>query len=343
MLRRSINFVCLFLFFTACVKDKPQVLPEPEVKSTTAPKVFVVNEGNYGAGNASLSWFRSSDQTVTEDYYRYQNNDVLGDVLQSICAFGGKYYLVVNNSGKVVVCDSSLKKIGQITNLRSPRYLLPINENKAYVSDLYANQIHVLDLQGRVKTAGIPCVGWTEQMCYINHRVFVSNVRRNYLYVINSDSDVMSDSIAVGWQASGLVTDKNGTLWLLCGGDKNKAEVPALYAINAAGYQVMKRFDFSANAQPGHLCINGGGDTLYYLNNDVYRFAIGDQALPSAPLIEANQRNFYGLNIGKSDHCIYVTDALDYVQKSNCYVYQTNGQLRYSFKAGINANGFYVE
>ena len=121
--------------FVSCVKDKPKVDTEVPSSQPTAHKVWVCNEGNYGAANASLSYFNSTDNTVIEDYYKLQNNATIGDVLQSMFFFNGKYYLVVNNSNKILVCDSNMKKLNQINGFTSPRYFIPVNNAKAYVSD----------------------------------------------------------------------------------------------------------------------------------------------------------------------------------------------------------------
>ena len=335
--------VFLFLLIYACVKDKPTTVQITEPSKGSQHRVLVVNEGNYGVGNAALSLYNPLDQSVVDDYYHYQNNVGIGDVLQSLIVFKGKYYLVVNNSSKVVICDSNMKKLGQINNLLSPRYLLPIVDGKAYVSDIYANQIHVVDLQNMVKVKRIPCGGWTEKMLLINAEAFVCNLSKKYLYVINVNSDVLIDSIAVAPNAAGLAQDKNGLLWLLCSGDNAKSILPSLYVINPQSHAVIRQLGFSLNDSPSHLCINAGRDSIYYINKGIFQLPITSMTLPAIPLIAANNRNFYGLNVGAADNRIYLSDALDYVQKSTCYVYSIKGELLSTFKAGINANAFYIE
>ncbi len=327
----------------ACVKDKPKVITQDSPLPNANHRVYVLNEGNYGADNASLSYYNSKDNSVVEDYFKLQNNASIGDVLQNMAFHNGKYYLVVNNSNKIVVCDSSLKKMNQITGLTSPRYFLPVNKDKAYVSDLYANQIHVVDLNTNSKSSSILCTGWTEQMEYHSGKVFVTNVNRYYLYVIDGLNDKISDSVLVGINASGLAKDKDNHLWVLSGGDKSKSKLAQLTKIDALNNQILQQYIFTENDSPNQLCLNITKDTLYYLNKGIYRMPIQQSALPTSVFIAQNNRNYYGLGINPFDYTIYVSDALDYVQKSNCYVYNSNGQQLNLFKAGINANGFYFE
>lgn len=327
----------------SCVKDKPKVDTEVPSSQPTAHKVWVCNEGNYGAANASLSYFNSTDNTVIEDYYKLQNNATIGDVLQSMFFFNGKYYLVVNNSNKILVCDSNMKKLNQINGFTSPRYFIPVNNAKAYVSDLYANKIFVLNLNTNSIQASIPCVGWTEQMQFYNGNLFVTNIKSNYVYVINTSTDVKTDSIAVGPNAASLLLDKDNFLWVLSSGDKSSSKLPQLLKIQTQSNQLVMQLTFAANEEPSHLCINKTKDTLFYLNKGVYKMPIQNSTLPSSALIEQGQRNYYGLAVSPYDNTIYLSDGLDYIQKSNCYVYSFNGQPLNLFKAGINANGFYFE
>ncbi|MEI6021840.1 MAG: DUF5074 domain-containing protein, partial [Bacteroidota bacterium] len=235
------------------MKDKPVPIPSHGIAAPLLRKVFVINEGNYSVGNAALSLYSPIDQSVVEDYYRYQNNVGVGDVLQSMCAFAGKYYLVVNNSNKIVLCDTAMKKIGQISNLLSPRYFLPINENKAYVSDLYANQIHVIDLKNQIKIGSIPCKGWTEQMLYAKGKVFVSSPNSQYVWVIDAASDKKMDSIQAGTNVYNMVCDHSENIWILVGGDKTKLIVPQLMQISSSNQHIIKQFAFGMNDEPSNL------------------------------------------------------------------------------------------
>ena len=48
--------VCLFLL-ASCVKDKPEPVKEELVSFRNKAKVYVVNEGNFMSGNASVSLY----------------------------------------------------------------------------------------------------------------------------------------------------------------------------------------------------------------------------------------------------------------------------------------------
>src|SRR5258706_8931527 len=116
------DFTPLFflLAFCACVKDKP-VVQSPSRVEIGSRKVYVVNEGTFHGSNATVSLYDPSGKQVVESYFTSVNNLPLGDIAQSMNTINGNYYIVVNNSGKVVVCDENFRKTGEVTGLTSPR------------------------------------------------------------------------------------------------------------------------------------------------------------------------------------------------------------------------------
>ncbi len=334
----------LLLFFTACVKDKPNIVPKETINLSGAKKVLIVNEGGLNDTKASISLFDPGNNQVVENYYGTQNNSqVLGSIAQSLTYFQSNYYIVVNNSNKVVVCDYQFKKTGQISGLNSPRYFLPLSNQKAYVSDLYANQIHIIDLNTNTKTGSIACPGWTEQMVLLYNKVFVTNYRKDYLYVINATTNVITDSILVGKNAGSLVIDRFDNLWVLSSGESTNAIPAKLSKIDPINHQLIKTYTFQLNESPNSLCLNKGKDSLYYINKNIFRMRVSDSELPANPFVIAGSKVFYGIGVNPTNYDIYVADAVDYVQKSNIFIYNPSGELKFNFKAGINANGFYFE
>ena len=81
-------------------------------------------------------------------------------------------------------------------------------------------------------------------------------------------------------------------------------------------------------------------DTIYFLNNGVWRMSENDSILPMTPLIASSGNSFYGLGIDAVRHEIYVSDAIDYVQKGKILRYYSDGTLKNSFLAGIIPGDF---
>lgn len=327
-------YIFFILLLAACRKDQPPVVAPVQI-SSGSNSVLICNEGNFQFGNAGLSLYNPDKSEVTEDIFKSINNKPLGDVGQSVSFFNNKLFIVVNNSGKIeVINQDNYKLVATITNIGSPRYMLPISNSKAYVSDIYSNKIWIINPSLYTITGSIPCKGWTEEMVLLFGKAYVTNIRTNKIYVINTSNDVIEDSITVGEYPSSITIDKNDHLWVLCGGNTSTQVKSSIYCINALSKTVISNYDISTGSA-ARIRINGTKDTLYYINKDVYRFCITDNQLPVSAFIPANGKNFYSLGVDPKTSEVYVGDALDYVQRGQIYRYNASGVLQSNFLAGI--------
>lgn len=179
----SLIFTCI-----SCVKINP-----PEIENGNIiigeSNVLICNEGGFQNGNASLSIYNKEENSLTNNLYYFINNSSIGDILQSITHINHELFLVVNNSQKIIVIDDkSYKYKTEINGLTSPRYLLPINNNQAYVSDLYANKIYIIDINSKTVVNEINVSGWCEDMCLHNGKAYVVNRTNDLVYIINTST-----------------------------------------------------------------------------------------------------------------------------------------------------------
>jgi YVTN family beta-propeller protein len=307
-------------------------------------KVFITNEGKFLAGNSSVSLYDGSGGCLVENIYAFRNSSALGDVCQSLNKINGNYYIVVNNSQKIVVMDgNNYIKVAEISGFTSPRYITPVSSTKAYVSDLFGNKLAIVNLSSNTVAGTINLAGWTEEMYYSNGKLFVSNSGSNYLYVIDPNTNTVADSILVGTNSNSIREDKNGKLWVLCGGSSwGTLATGALTRVNPVNNSVELSIPFaSAYDSPSKLNMNGSKDTLYYISNGIRRLAITDNTLASNTFIPAGNASLYGLGVDPVDGTIYVGDAKDYNQKGQMIRYTRNGTLIDKLTVGIAPNGFY--
>ena len=129
------------LAFASCkvhiIPEKPSPDADLEGEAVDAralsgfKKLFVLNEGQMGAGNASLDMLRLSDSNYITGVFRKMNPDVaagLGDVGNDIVAVGDELWITVNNSGIVEVLDAKDETAVAASPLRMPRCLADDDE-----------------------------------------------------------------------------------------------------------------------------------------------------------------------------------------------------------------------
>ena len=341
------KLIFAFSFFIfSCKKDQPPTPINQQITPGSPGFVYILNEGNFMASNGSVTRLNLGDGSVVTDYFSLQNNNqILGDVPQSMTAHNGNFYIVINNSGKVrVVNQYTFQNTAQITGFNSPRFILPVSNNKAYVSDLYADAISVVDLASSVISSTIPLHGWTEEMALMYGEVFVTNRSTAYIYVLDSSSDQIVDSIDVGFASNSIREDKNGKLWILSQGNAALNILPRLNRINPLTHSVEVSFNFaSMNHSPHALRMNGDGHVIYFLDTDgVYRMSIND-TLSTTPWVAQGNRVFYGLGIDPENEMVYVSDAIDYNQQGKILRFNTSGTELDQFNAGIIPGFFYFD
>ncbi len=344
------NLILVYFSFlilcTACRSDLPRPQGQ-QVYLPTASKnnVYIVNEGMFNNGNGAISHYNILTGEVLEDVYQKVNGKPIGNICQSMCVVDSVGYIVVNNSQKIIIVSlPSFKKVGEINNLQSPRYFLPINKDKAYVTDLYSNAIAIIDLNTNKKISQIPCNGSTEELILFNDKVYVTNTRTDKLYVVDANTNLLEDSIAIGFCSSSIRLDKDNKIWAYCTGDFDKKINGGLYCIDPATNKVIQRFALTTPLNTwDRLDINGSKDTLYYMNNGIFQLPIAATQLRPVLLIPLAGRNFYGLGIDPINGEVYVADAIDYAQRGMIYRYKTKGsnaELHASFKASVIPSDF---
>ncbi len=335
-------FTLLVLFSTSCKKDEPTPVANTGQAIAIGDGVFVSDEGNFQGGNAKVSFYRFSDGSSIEDLFSPTNTRPLGDVCQSLSIINGNAYIVVNNSGKIEVANpSNLRSVATITGFVSPRYILPLSSTKAYVSDLYSNTVHVLNLSNNTISGSFAFPGQSEAMTLVNGEVFISSLNHDKVYVVNPITDLITDSIAIAMGGNSMQLDNNGKLWVLCYGDYFTSAAGGLYRINTTSHTVEQSWPFTTFESPTHICSNAAGDTLYYLNYGVYRFPSNTASVPTLPFIAQTTQSFYGLGIRPLTGEIFVTDAVDYSQRGHLLRYTPAGVLTDDKLVGVIPGGIW--
>ena len=341
-----LHFVLLLLlsFFSGCMKDDKWVQDHLQQSNIQIPDggLFVVNEGNFMYGNATLSCYDTLKKVVQNDLFYKVNGLPLGDVAESMTIWKSSGYVVVNNSGKIYVFDiRSGKYTGKITGLTSPRFIHFVNDQKSYATDLYAGKISIINPAKGIVTGMILCPSHpsTEEMVQFGNQLFVTCWSGDKtVLVIDTDKDQITGEISTGEQPCGLVMDRHSKIWVLCQSSpgNNSGSLAMLQRIDPVSKTIEKSFSFASGAKPVKLTIDGKGENIFYLlGNEVHKMPVLAVRLPEKPYITLQSKLLYGLGIDPVNGNIYVSDALDYQQPGLISRFSESGMLIGTFKTGI--------
>lgn len=320
-------------------------VPEEEFHYPSVPGggdgVFIICEGNFMYGNATLSYYVPSSGELQNEVFARANGMKLGDVAQSMSIYDGIGYIVVNNSGIIFGIDPetfSIRKV--IRGVGSPRYM-HFRDGKAYVTSLYEPRITVLDMAtatvaGYVETPGHTS---TEQMVSFGDTLFVSCWSYDdTVLVVDMRTNKIVDEMELRSQPRYMAADAFGKLWVLTdggAGEGQSLQPPALYRIDAASRKIEREFVFRSGDSPKGLCTDGSGETVYFLNGDVWRMDAKSDELPQKPFLRAVNTIYYALGVDPCKGDVYVGDAIDYQQQGVVYRFSDDGRGMDTLRVGI--------
>jgi YVTN family beta-propeller protein len=343
------GFLLLMVLCQSCKKDTTPTTPP----ISYATGVFTINQGQFGSGTGTISYYNRTTKTVITDVFQNVNKRPLGNVAQSMQVFNGKGYIIVDNDSKTeVVTESNFVSTGTISGLTYPRYFLGINASTGYISQWgaggLAGSIAVVNLNTNKVTSTITTGNGAENMILVNNTAYVACSggfgNDSVVTVINTITNTVSATIQVGPNPQSLQLDANGKIWVLCEGIYNSAgtalsEPGKLVCINPSTNAITLTLPFiSTTSLPGNLIINTAKNMLYYIyQGGVYSQDITLTSLNTNALIN---ESFYGLGIDPVSNYLFGANAGN--NSSNGWVlrFTTTGSKVDSFQVGIIPGNF---
>ncbi|MDO6819323.1 YncE family protein [Zobellia sp. 1_MG-2023] len=350
MKKVSILVAMAALFAVSCSDDDDEVIME-EVKGDYQNGILISNEGPFNNGTGTVTYISNDSLLVKETIFKAENNEDLGNIVQSIAFDEDMAYIVVNNSHKIHVVNRYTFKSEAVIEdgLLNPRYFTVAN-GKGYVTnwgdtaDETDDYVAIIDLESNVVLKSIPtelgpeAITSNEDFVYVAHQgAFGQN---NKVSIIDVSTDVVSTTLIVGDFPNSMQWDNAGNLWVLSSGAPaytGEETNGTLVKINTSDNTLAQILDFETTEHPGDLSVEN--NTLYFgMSNAVYSFDSGSEALPT----EAHITNvsFYSMTV--NDGKLYGTDAKDYASKGDLYIYDlSTKELISTIAVGIIPGGIY--
>jgi hypothetical protein len=327
----------LLVLLSAC-KDSPTG-GDPPLTSTRG--VYVVNEGNFNQGNASLSFYDILTGAVSADVFAGVNGRDLGDVANSIVVRGGRAYIIVNNSHRIEVVDvTTHRSVGTIDMGagRSPRQMAFLNDSMALVTNLLDDSVILVNTVTMLTGVRIPVGANPEGIAVASGKAFVANSgfgSGNTLTVINLATLSPSGTITVADNPSDVQVTEEGLLYVLCAGAFSP-ETPARLMVVHPGAETL----VDSIPLPGHPFefAQGPGNRVYVPVPDSVMVIDARTHEPTGVL--TNGVSYYAVGVDQSNGDVYLADPLNYLQPGTVRVFSSAGSPKGSFTAGVIPGAF---
>lgn len=348
----TVSLLVLGLFFGSCSDDDTS----PELPLGAYDNgLLVLNQGNFGSGNSSISFWSSDFTDFQLNAYGAVNPSIpLGDTGQDIGFYQDKAFVVMNFSETIQVINRyTLEHISTISvGLKNPRYITFSNGN-AYVTNwgdpTNANDdfVAVINLSNYSVSSTISVVEGPERILEKNDKIYVAHLGGygygNSISVINASNNTVSETITVGDVPNSMFI-KNNSLFVLCGGKAawtNDETIGTLAKIDLSNNAILSTLNFSEGEHPSNL-MEEDGKMYYTIDGAIYSTSITTSVLPSTPIFSTNPQGVYGVySFSVNKDKIYVGDALDFNSNGKVYIYSLNGALLNEQTVGLIPAGFY--
>ncbi len=346
-INRILAVALVALAFASCDKESNNN-DEPDTTSGATVEALVVNEGNWGANNATITALNVANGEVVEaDWFSAKNHRGLGDVAQDMVKYGTKVYATVTFSNSLEVIDAKTG-VSQRVDMgnRKPRSIAA-DGGKLYITCY--NPISVV----RVDTASLEieatCPLGTfqpEGIAVMNGKAFVasssiSDASSNFtyddkLYVIDLATFANPTAITVGSNPQDVMPIADGKIIVNYWGD---------YGANPAGTAIVDA-NTLAVSQTGQALTrmdvyNGkayGYATVYdeqYNQTVSYKTVSADGTVADFPFTFSIGENPYGISVNHYNGTIYIFGDGNYTANGTIYCYTQSGDLRFMLDAGI--------
>jgi YVTN family beta-propeller protein len=331
--------ITLIVIAASCKKNDVQTTINTSKDSTG---LYVLNQGNLGHNNTTLTFYNLVDSLASSgDYFKNVNGFSLGDAGSDFIIYGGKMYIVMNNSGYVAVVNpSNAKFIDSISFInggvnRGPENIVAY-QNNVFVSSTDGN-VAVIDTASLAISKFIPVGTNPAQMAISGTNLYVSNSGGyspppfdSTLSVINLNTLTVTQTIVVGTDPGYIAADNSGNVFVACAGDYTSlTNLPTFVKVNTATNTV---------TQSAALAVSG----VRFYNNYLYAIVNystvelinpGDLSVASASFISdgTTVTTPYGIDIDGTTGDVYVDDAKDYSSNGEVFCFDKNGVQKFSF------------
>ena len=345
---KKIGTRILLVFVTLISASCRQITPD--VPATGIRGAIILNNGNWGSNDASISIYDPADRSVAERQFLAVNGRHLGDLGQDIITLGDEIYIAMNGSKVIFVTDMGLKlKKSIVADIggvgMAPRCLATAN-GKVYVTfhEGFVGEITPGSYSVRTTATG----SCPEGICIRGGKAYVANSGYgcdNTVSVIDLASFKEERKFEVNSNPQSVAIDKDGRTLYVCSWDTFD---PVTYEVTSSAK--LQQVDISSgkvsdmDGYSGVQYITEGPDNQLFIAQSGYdadsricgtiKVLDMSSGIGKGLFTEKLFLNYYSLSY--SNGFVFVGTS-DYLTNGDVYIYKADGTFIDKFDAqGLN-------
>ncbi|WP_277476876.1 YncE family protein [Catalinimonas alkaloidigena] len=343
----SYFFLSTLLVVTfACEEDSPE-------GPALGDNIIVVNEGNFGQGNGSVTLLDRDMDTLSNNVFASANAPrELEASVQSVTVEGNEAFIICNTSDKIEIVDAetfvAIQAPLEDAGLISPRYMDVVGD-KAYVSVwgnfdanymLPESKVAVIDLNDYSIIKYIATEDGAEDVQAVDDKIFVANSYTNKLTVINTNTDEVEEVLTLEGSPQWLEVHEND-LWVSVTG-----AAAQFVRINPDNNSVAATVDVAGSNSNGKFTINDNLNVIYFIGAEpwpatatsIYSLAIDEVSASPEEVISGEY--FYAVGSDPLTNNLFVGNSNSFQGEGTVLEYDSEGTLLETYSVGVGPNNF---
>lgn len=271
-------------------------------------KLYIVNEGGFGKGNASIDVWNFTDP--------------------------------VSSVGTSLTVTGSI----QFAVGTAPARIMKTGDNEAMITSLYTKEVDVIDTKADTVKTRITLPGKTRGIAVLGGDAYVAtDTVTNGVFVINTVTKAVTSVANISESPYDIIADSARNAVILFGqGNYNTGVHPDIVWLDASTKTVLKKIDLGFDYYGSlYASFMGKNNTLYVcLGDRVVTIDLVSRTIANNSFIK---KSYYsGIYDSKRDELIF-GDAKDFLNNGAVEVYDaTTGTLKKTFPAGVIPGHFYI-
>lgn len=335
--------------FASCIESEEE--PQPTIDPMEKPN-YILNEGHWGANNASISMFHHPYYGITqEDAYLENNGKQMGDVANAMIEEDDNIYVLLNGSKYVARLDIMLKEHARYTfpeDEGEPR-CMDVEDDYAYVTQ-YGGQVTKLNIKDMTLAGTFKGGDNLEGIVEKDGKLYVSNsyaadgsnnwVYNKEVFIIDAQTMTLEKSIKVVDNPT-KIHEIGNQIYLISQG--NYADIAgALQVIDtqSATSKVILNDATKITEGPNGLIygVRATYDAYWQLSNSFFTYNPNTGAISETSFLKDAPDSFstdaiYLLEVDEETGFIYV-GTTDYQNTGTIYAFDKDGKLFQTFDSG---------
>lgn len=339
---RSFILLTICTLIVGCQEPKP----EPEVPIEVG--IYVLNEGNFGFNNSSISYYDVNKNQTVNDIFLAANQRGLGDVGNDMKLHNGLIYCIINVSERLEAIDvKTCKSLKQLSLTGKQPRCVAFNGTKGYVT-CFNGELLQIDLQSFIIEKTINVGKNPEGICIANNKIYVANsggldfpCTENTVSVLNLNTLEIVKTITTEVGPYQLKTDKNKQIWVSTRGnymdlpmnfqciDTERDSVVFTLNLPVMGFDILNNDIYIYNYEYSN------SSSWIKILNASSKTVTNQQFIKDGTLIKVP----YGIFVDPESNDVYITDAINYTTQGDVYCFSKEGKKKFQFEAGYCPTG----